>query len=146
MPVILSSEERSRLSKLAGMLGSSFDGERLAALAAIQKVADAKRVRIDELLLHGQTEVIREVVREVVRWREREPPKADPPITAEWRRDLQAALDIDAHSPFMTEWEANFATDILARKWNTPTEKQAAIVDRILGKLADRQPVKDGVA
>ena len=46
----LSNTDRSRREKLVGMLGSSFDGERLNALM-LQKMADAYKVPIHELLL-----------------------------------------------------------------------------------------------
>ena len=36
----LSETDRSRRDKLVGMLGSAFDGERLNALAMLQKMAD----------------------------------------------------------------------------------------------------------
>jgi hypothetical protein len=39
------------LEKFAGMLGSVHDGERLNALGFIQKLADAYKVPIHELLL-----------------------------------------------------------------------------------------------
>lgn len=44
MPVVLTSDERKRLAKLAGMLGPNSDGERLNALSFIQKLADQKKV------------------------------------------------------------------------------------------------------
>jgi hypothetical protein len=46
----LSNTDRTRLEKLVGMLGSSFDGERLNALDMIQRMADAHKAPIHELL------------------------------------------------------------------------------------------------
>ena len=51
MAVILTADEMSRARKIAAMLSASTDGERLNALSMLQKIADAKKVRIDELLL-----------------------------------------------------------------------------------------------
>ena len=51
MAVSLTADEMSRAKKIAAMLSASTDGERLNALAMLQKIADSKKVRIDELLL-----------------------------------------------------------------------------------------------
>ena len=42
--------DRGRLEKLVGMLGSQYDGERANAAAMLQKMADADKVTILELL------------------------------------------------------------------------------------------------
>ena len=47
----LSDNDRNRRDKLVGMLGSAFDGERLNALGLLQRMADAYRIPIHELLL-----------------------------------------------------------------------------------------------
>ena len=47
----LSDSDRSRRDKLVGMLDSSFDGERLNALALLQRMADSYKAPIHELLL-----------------------------------------------------------------------------------------------
>jgi len=51
MAVSLTADEMSRAKKIAAMLSATTDGERLNALATLQKIADSKKVRIDELLL-----------------------------------------------------------------------------------------------
>ena len=47
----LSNSDRIRRDKLAGLLGSQFDGERLNALSMLQKMADGYKIPIHELLL-----------------------------------------------------------------------------------------------
>jgi hypothetical protein len=42
--------DRGRVEKLVGMLGSSFDGERANAAGMLQKMADADKVSLLELL------------------------------------------------------------------------------------------------
>jgi hypothetical protein len=42
--------EKTRLEKLLGMLGSSFDGERANAARVIAIMAEAKKVSINELI------------------------------------------------------------------------------------------------
>ncbi|WP_448953052.1 hypothetical protein [Labrys neptuniae] len=151
MPVILSSEERSRLAKLAGMLGSNSDGERLNALSFIKRMADAKDVRIDELLLSGQTEV----VREIVRWRE-PPPRQQQPhqqqpdesttVPSDWEDQLKAALVLDEEIPFLSEWEAGFSSDIISRAGKFVSAKQAAIINRIIDKYSTRKRSRGSAA
>ena len=51
MAAPLSIADRSRLEKIIGMLGSSFEPERLVALRKIQNIADEYKVPIHELLL-----------------------------------------------------------------------------------------------
>lgn len=143
MPVILTSNERLRLAKLAGMLGSSFDGERLNALSAIQRMADQKKCRIEELLLNGQTEV----VREVIRYRESPAPSYRAEADDDgWKQKLQLALDLHGVAPFLSEWEATFAADVAGRTWSQPTDRQAAVIERIFEKYQRRQKVRGAAA
>jgi hypothetical protein len=144
MPVILTSNERLRLAKLAGMLGSSFDGERLNALSAIQRMADQKKCRIEELLLNGQTEV----VREVIRYRESPatPRYHEKAEDDGWKQKLQLALELHGFAPFLSEWEATFAADVVGRGWSQPTDRQAAVIQRIFEKYQLRQKMRGAAA
>ncbi len=144
MSVVLTSNERLRLAKLAGMLGSSFDGERLNALSAIQRMADQKKCRIEELLLSGQTEV----VREVIRYREAPASSRHSEETDDdgWKQKLQLALELHGVAPFLTEWEATFAADVVGRAWSYPTDKQTAVIERIFEKYQRRQKMRGAAA
>ena len=51
MAAPLSIADRNRLQKIIGMLGSSFEPERLVALSKIQNIADEYKMPIHELLL-----------------------------------------------------------------------------------------------
>ena len=46
----METSERTRLEKLLGMLGSSFDGERANAARMIAAMAEAKKITINELI------------------------------------------------------------------------------------------------
>lgn len=137
MPVTLTEDERKRLAKLAGMLGSQYDGEKLNALGMIQKLADAKKCRVDELLLSGK-ETVREVVREVVRWRDRPQDKPEPEDDDDWKAQMNSVLKEHALRSFLTDWEAKFAADMSASRWSEPTEKQAVYIAKIWEKFQKR--------
>lgn len=54
--------DKSRLEKLIGMLGSDHDGEVLNAVRFIRKMAEEQKVSLAELLLTGKTQIVEKIV------------------------------------------------------------------------------------
>ena len=155
MPALrLSNTDRTRLEKLVGMLGSSFDGERLNALDMIQRMADAYRTPIQELLLPNGTEssfdrqraeqaerrareaeLRAQLAEQAARaQRPAEPTPDAPPLPPEWRDRFAEAQQLNNALSFLTSWEASFAADLIARGTRWPSPKQAVVIIRILAK------------
>lgn len=157
----LSDADRSRRDKLVGMLVSSFDGERSNALAMLQRMANSYRVPIYELLLGGNNrtelsfdrlraeraereareanlrgERAEQAAREAQRAHPAKPDPTVPELPPKWR-ELFAAAEQRNHSLFfLTAWESNFVTDLIARGTRWPSPKQTVIIARILEKAA----------
>jgi hypothetical protein len=128
--------DKTRLSKLLGMLGSSFDGERANAAGMIQKMAEQYKMTITELIAiaHGSTQKTQQ---------QKPPPppprpERKPRPSGIFRSDLLYKLgDLlsDDWNGF-TDWEEQFASDI-TEKYSRDyelSEKQLAVVERILSK------------
>lgn len=135
------------------MLGSAYDGERLNALGMLQKMADAYKAPIHELLLDsgGSGEDRQRVEQAERRAREAElrarraeqaaraqrpaePPPDAPELPSGWRDLLAEAQTINGSRAFLTAWEASFAADLIARGMGWPSPKQAVVIIRILEK------------
>jgi hypothetical protein len=129
--------EKTRLEKLLGMLGSSFDGERATAAAMIQRMAEAKKLTINELiaLAHGPAGYQQQRA---------PPPPPEPDFTdIEEADDLLKLLRRIAEKPsiaarVLTPWEINFSTDVSGRYSHDYdlSEKQLVIVEKILHKAS----------
>jgi hypothetical protein len=153
----LSEADRSRRDKLIGMLGSSFDGERLNALGLLQRMADIYKVPIHELLLaNGNNESgssfdrqraeraereahaanlraqkAEQAAREAQRARPAEPDPIAPELPSNWR-DAFAAI---RSASFLTIWETDFVANLLSDP-RRPSPKRAVVIVRILEKAA----------
>lgn len=124
--------ERSRLEKLLGMLGSSFDGERANAARMIAAMAEKNKITIVELI-YGSSAY------------RRDPPRRDPPRPKSNQSSSRTMLDslaaIAANSDelefVLTAWECNFSNDVSSKYAYDYelSEKQIAIVERILRKV-----------
>jgi len=119
MAAILTTDELIRARKVAAMLSSDRDGEAMNALAVLKRLADAKRIRVDELLAMLSTGP---------------PAPREPNLAAR----LSALRRIDEAR--LSAWEQDFVDSILARArgrgWK-PSEKQDAIIDRIIEEKYD---------
>lgn len=131
--------EKSRLEKLLGMLGSSFDGERATAAALIQRMAEAKKLTINELIAKAHMPAGNQ--------RQHSPPPPPPPepdfTDIDKADDLLKMLCRIAEKPdiaarVLTPWEINFSTDVSARYSHDYdlSEKQLVIVEKILRKAS----------
>jgi hypothetical protein len=156
----LSQTDQVRRQKLVGMLGSAFDGERLNALSMLQKMADAYRIPIHELLLDSggtvaagssfdrqraeqaerrarEAELRAQRAEQAARAqhaRPAEPDPAAPPLPPEWRDRFLKAQELNRSRCFLTSWETNFVADVIDRGTRRPSPKQAVVIIRILEK------------
>ena len=162
MTALLSSADRSRRDKLIGMLGSAFPGERSNALDMLHRMASAYKVRIDELILaDGSGRIGLSFDRHRVEQAEREAREAkfraqraeqaarkaqksnlaEPDSNAltlptDWRERFTEAQQLNSSRFFLTNWETNFVSDLLARQTRWPSPKQAVVILRILAKAS----------
>lgn len=127
--------EKTRLEKLLGMLGSSFDGERANAARMISSMAEKKNLTITELIYGAPS------VRPQPSYRE--PPKRKPAPTNDKPKSrtlLQSLSDIASTSDefefTLTEWECQFADDV-SKRYSYDyelSEKQIVIAEKIIRK------------
>jgi len=133
--------EKTRLEKLLGMLGSSFDGERATAASMIQRMAEAKKMTINELIAQAH------MTAAGARQQQKPPPPQPPPepdFTDIDKADdllkmLQRIADNQAVAArVLTPWELNFSADVAARYSHDYdlSEKQLVIVEKILRKAS----------
>ena len=159
----LSNPDRIRREKLVGMLGSAFEGERSNALGMLQKMADAYKVRIDELLLAVETagagsffdrqraeqaerrareaELRAQRAEQAARAQNTRPAEPDPvapKLPPDWRDHFKEAHRLNQSRCFLTAWETNFVADLIDRGTRWPSPKQAVVIDRILKKADAR--------
>jgi hypothetical protein len=143
----MEASEKSRLEKLLGMLGSSFDGERANAARMIAAMAESKKLTITELITmahqgasgHGASGNKQQT---------KPPPPPTPPPQDDLNDvgqadDLLRQLKRIADKPMLaarvlTAWEVQFATDVSSRYAHDYelSEKQLVITEKILRKAS----------
>lgn len=137
-------KQKDLVVKLLGMLGSDFDGERAVAAKKISDIAKGRKLSIHDLmkLCFAQEQSYR--------W---SPPPPPPPPnqkqqhkahSGKWDtgggdsdgllEELQELFDEHGPEP-LSAWEANFVSDICDRSPFHLSEKQIAVINRILAKL-----------
>jgi hypothetical protein len=157
----LSQADHVRRQKLVGMLGSTFDGERLNALSMLQKMADAYKIPIHELLLDSggtvaasssfdrqraeqaeraareaelRAQRAEQAARDAQYGRPAEPDPDAPKLPPEWRDRFLKAQELNRSLCFLTSWETNFVADLITRGTRWPSVKQTIVIVRILEK------------
>ena len=131
--------EKNRLLKLIGMLGSAFDGERANAAAMMSKMAEAKKLTLNELIALAYEPASSAYSK----------PKPPPPEPEETFTNVDQADDLlrmlqriadrpDIAERVLTAWEIQFSTDVAGRyeRDYELSEKQLNVVQRILTKAA----------
>ncbi len=130
--------DKARVIKLLGMLGSAFDGERANATNILQRMAEARKVTL--------TELIEQAYSSGGSSPPRKPPPPPPPPQDDFEDvdkadDLLRMLQQIADKPaiaarVLTPWEINFATDVAGRYSHDYdlSEKQLVVVHKILLK------------
>jgi hypothetical protein len=129
----ISDGDRSRRDKLVGILGSSFDGERLNALGLLQRMADNYKVPIHELLLANGSSGAGSNSEQA---QNPDPAEPGPKLPSNWRALFAKAQQLNGSRFFLTTWESNFVADLIARGTRFPSPKQAGVIARILEKAA----------
>jgi len=124
--------EKTRLEKLLGMLGSSFDGERANAARMIANMAEKKRMTITELI-YGSA------ARADTHQAKPEQPAASRAQSNTILRTLRKIISADiADLDFvLTDWECEFATSV-AKQYSHDyqlSEKQIVIAEKIIRKV-----------
>jgi hypothetical protein len=129
--VVLTDGERERLRKLVGMLGSNADGEKLAALHMIEKLAQTKGLKIHELLL-GETDP---PPPQIIFADMRNKPKPH----WGWQEKLGWVLEMAEEDDYLlSDWELGFCHDFVRRGFRAPTAKQLPIMLRIFARAVNR--------
>ena len=123
--------DKARVIKLLGMLGSAFDGERANATNILQRMAEARKMTLTELIAQAYGSA------------SSAPPPPPPPDfedvdkADDLLRMLQQIADKrDIAARVLTPWEINFATDVAGRYSHDYdlSEKQLVVVQKILLK------------
>jgi hypothetical protein len=123
--------EKSRLEKLLGMLGSSFDGERANAARMIQAMAEKAGLTIAELIYGASGRKKKQP------WSGEKssapPPRQNPILKA--LHDISG--DIEDLDFVLTEWECQFASDVAKRYAYDYelSEKQIVVAEKIIRKV-----------
>lgn len=134
--------EKNRLLKLIGMLGSAFDGERANAAAMITKLAEGKKLTINELIALAYEPG---VAQSHNKQRPPPPPEPEPDTFTDVNQanDLLKMLQRIADRPdiaerVLTAWEIQFSTDVAGRyeRDYELSDKQLNVVQRILTKAS----------
>lgn len=122
--------DRSRVEKLLGMLGSDFAGERANAAAALSRIARDQRLTLVELLQRI--------------WRG----ESTFPSTSDVLDLLAAALAAPDAPVALTEWELNFARNIIGRfdRQDELSPKQRETTERIIRKVERFAKVHQGAS
>ena len=130
--------DKARLTKLLGMLGSAFDGERANAARMISALAEKHKMTINELIAAGHSQPAQPPP-EQTRQKTYDP-GPDWGAVGEDSKMLQALTEIarnqERYEFVLTQWECNFAEDVAAR-YSADYElsaKQIAIVEKIVRK------------
>jgi len=133
----------SRVAKLLNMLSSSFDGERANAGRMIADMAAKDNKTVADFVMRGGTQIVERVVyrdRTVYKDREPEPrqqarqedyPKRARPKASNVLKTLYWALQ---YYDALTQYEIDFATDILVRGDPYLSERQLKVIRRIIAK------------
>ena len=158
-------DNRSRLEKLVGMLGSDYDGERANAAALIAKIAKEEKKSMVELLLHPQV-IYRD--REKIVYRDRPQPQQQKPNRdrekPRWsdddawntffrdagqsagygrgrKQDKLSVLRTLSNSEHLSPWERSFARDVGYRYDfdDELSEAQLDVIEKILKKVKLRE-------
>jgi hypothetical protein len=152
----MDASDRSRLEKLLGMLGSSFDGERATAARMISDMAVRQKLTIVELIYGPQQSTRQSSAQEQRRkqWqeenqrREREQQQQREQQQRQQQQRQQHADKIlkalseiaknsDAYEFVLTNWECQFASDVSQRYTHDYelSAKQLNVAQRIVAKV-----------
>ena len=143
----------------AGLVRSTESGSTPSAM--LQKMADNYKVPIHELLLGAgssgagsnfdrqraeraerkarEAELRAQRAEQAAREAHARPAEPDPEapeLPPDWRDRFAKAQELNRSRFFLTAWETNFVSDLIARGTRWPSPKQAVVIVRILEKAA----------
>jgi hypothetical protein len=125
MTAIIAAPVRSKLIGALGLLASDRDGERMAAVSAIQRLIANHGLQWDDLVVQPNEPLARQP-----------PPRSQwdtgwPAPPPDWRRTVVACRQ---KTERLNSWEAEFLTSLLRRRrW--PTARQLEVLASIAEKL-----------
>lgn len=136
----LDTKQKDLVHKLLGMLGSDFDGERAVAAKKISDIAKASKMSIPDMM--------RFCYASSSSYRQPPPPPPPPPPPRGAKKEpwhtfggddglldeLKELLNKYDVEP-LSAWEANFVADICDRDPMYLSDKQKAVIERIIAKL-----------
>jgi hypothetical protein len=121
--------DRDRLIKLLGMLGSHFDGEVVNAARLIHKLVRNRQLEWNDLIV------------QIGGFRQR--PKQRDLFAEEDTYDsrMEQIERCRQHATLLSAWERDFIDSIAEsiQQWRRLTEKQAAVLDRIVEERLARR-------
>ncbi len=132
----IDAKQRDLVQKLLGMLGSDFDGERAVAAKKISDIAKACKLSIHDMLRLCYASASRD-------YRQPPPPPPPPPKKEPWNTygsddglldELKELIEKWGIEP-LSAWEANFTSDICDRDPMYLSDKQIAVIERIIAKF-----------
>ena len=129
--------EKTRLEKLLGMLGSSFDGERANAARMISAMAEKQGLTVVELIYGVRAQEHRGPQQKPRPKQPRDDPRAEVMSDAMLKVLAEIADDPERYGFVLTEWEFQFAVDVSAhytRDYQL-SAKQLAVAEKILRKV-----------
>jgi hypothetical protein len=131
-PVPFEEQDKIRLRKVLGMLGSSFDAERLAATFRLDEMTKKHGLTLNELIALAHKGPQPEAPKPT------RPEPTPPPQQRGGVADILGGLRSAQHSAAcLTEWELQFVIDVPLRYDSDYelSERQIAVADRILAKV-----------
>ena len=128
---------RPRLAPLIRRLATTFDGERLATVGAIERTLKGAQLDFNDLAAAVEVEPEERVV---IMWRDRPHPKRPvdgPPAWSDLsNKERIAWLDAIRTAAWVSEWERKFASDMWAHASylasRPVSDRQKASLDRLL--------------
>ena len=134
----LDTKQKDLVHKLLGMLGSDFDGERAVAAKKISDIAKSSKLSILDMMRFCYASASSQY---------RQPPPPPPPPPRGPKKEPWNTSDDDGVLDELKElieeygveplsaWEANFTRDICDRDPMYLSDKQIAVIARIIAKL-----------
>jgi hypothetical protein len=136
----IDAKQKDLVHKLLGMLGSDFDGERAVAAKKISDIAKANKLSISDMMRFCYASASSQ-------YRQPPPPPPPPPPPRGAKKEPWNTSDDDGVLDELKEligeygveplsaWEANFTRDICDRDPMYLSDKQIAVIARIISKL-----------
>jgi hypothetical protein len=132
----IDTKQKELVGKLLGMLGSDFDAERAVAAKKISDIAKSHKSSVADLM--------RLCFASASSYRQSPPPPPPPPKKEPWNTyggdddglldELKELIEKWGVEP-LSAWEANFTADICDRDPTYLSDKQTAVIERIIAKL-----------